>query len=135
MRPTALAICTALALAPLPASAAASAGAAASDARCLMTMAALTTSKDEARARTAQAGVIYFAGRVKADDPTYNFSLKLKAVAAAMGPESIASEAQRCGPILVSSLRELDAAQKSFAPAASAPSAPAAVPAKPPAKP
>jgi hypothetical protein len=114
-----------LVLSPLPAAAAAVA--AASDARCLMTMAALTTSKDESRARTAQAGVIYFAGRVKADDPSYNFSVKLKAVAAAMGPESIASEAKRCGPILINSLRELDAAQKSFAPPAPAP-APAPAP-------
>jgi hypothetical protein len=133
MRPFVLAICAGLVLSPLPAAAADSAGAATSDARCLMTMAALTTSKDESRARTAQAGVIYFAGRVKADDPSYNFTVKLKAVAAGMTSETIAAEAQRCGPILIASLRELDAAQKSFGPPASAPSAGAAV--KPPAKP
>jgi hypothetical protein len=132
MRPLTLALCTGLILSPLPAAAAAASGAAASDARCLMTMAALTTSKDEARAHTAQAGVIYFAGRVKADDPSYNFSVKLKAVAAGMGPETIAAEAKRCGPILINSLRELDAAQKAFAPPASAaPPAAATPPAKP----
>ncbi|CAN7285761.1 hypothetical protein LJR225_001470 [Phenylobacterium sp. LjRoot225] len=133
MRPLALAICAGLALSPLPAAAAASAGAAPADARCLMTMAALTSSKDEAKARTAQAGVIYFAGRVKADDPSYNFGVKLKDVAASMSRETLAAEAQRCGPILVSALRELDAAQKSFPPAA--PAAAAKPPAKPPAKP
>lgn len=133
MRPLALAICATLALAPLPAAAAASAGAA-QDARCLMTMAALTSSTDANKARTAQAGVIYFAGRVKAEDPSYDFGVKLKTVAAGMNRETLVAEAQRCGPILMAALRELDTAQKSFPPPAPS-AAPSAGAAKPPAKP
>lgn len=128
MRPLALAICAGLALSPLPAAAAASAGAAAGDARCLMTMAALTSSKDETQARQAQVGVIYFAGRVKAEEPSYNFAAKLKAVAAGMSRETIATEVQRCAPILRNTMLELDAAQKSLAPPQPAPAAAAPKP-------
>jgi len=131
MRSLTLAFCAGLVLAPLPAAAAA--GAAAGDARCLMTMAALTSSPDQAQARRAQIGIIYFAGRVKADDPSYDFAARLKTVAAGMNRESIGAEIQRCGPLLVNTLRELDAAQKTFPPPQPAPAAGAA--AKPPAKP
>ena len=100
----------------------------ASDARCLMTMAALTSNPDQTRARTAQVGVIFFAGRIKAQDPSYDFGTRLKTVVTGMTRETLAAEAQRCGPILVETLRELDAAQKTFpqpkpaaAPAAGAP--------------
>lgn len=101
----------------------------ASDARCLMTMAALSSSKEETRARAAQAGVIYFAGRIKARDPSYDFGARLKAVAASLTREDVVTEAQRCGPMLTETLRELDAAQKSL------PAPKPAVNAKPPAKP
>jgi hypothetical protein len=135
MRPFALALCAtgltaALALSALPAAAAPADTA--GDARCLMTMAALTNSKDEAKARTAQAGVIFFAGRVKADDPSYNFGVRLKTVAAGMNRDTLVAEAQRCGPLLVNVLRELDDAQKTFPAPTPAPAAGAA---KPPAKP
>lgn len=142
MRPLTLVLGAGLALAPLAAFAAApaaghSAGVAA-DARCLMTMAALTSSPDQTRARTAQVGVIFFAGRIKAQDPSYDFGTRLKAVATSMTRETVAAEAQRCGPILVDTLKELDAAQKSFpAPKPAAPAAPAGgtAPAAPAAKP
>jgi hypothetical protein len=102
-----------------------------------MTMAAMSSSTDQARARTAQVGVIFFAGRVKAQDPSYDFGTKLKALATGMTRETITAEAQRCGPILVSALQELDAAQKTFpAPAPAKPAGAAATPpaaAKPPA--
>lgn len=137
MRRIALVLSAGLALSPLaavaaPAHAAATAPArttgVASDARCLMTMAALTSNPDQTRARTAQVGVIFFAGRIKAQDPSYDFGTRLKTVVAGMNRDVLTAEAQRCGPILVETLRELDAAQKTFpqakpatAPAAGAP--------------
>lgn len=118
MRPLILLFCAGIALTPLAAAAApaapAASGGVASDARCLMTMAALTSSTDPQRSRTAQAGVIFFAGRIKGRDPSYDFGTRLKGVVAGMSREVLATEAQRCGPILVETLRELDAAQKTF---------------------
>lgn len=134
MRLITLVLSAGVMLAPLAASAAPAAGGVAADARCLMTMAALTSAPDATRARTAQVGVIFFAGRIKAQDPSYNFGTRLKAVAEGMSRETVAAEAQRCGPMLVDTLKELDAAQKTFpqpkpAPSGSAPAA------KPPTKP
>lgn len=132
MRPISLLLCAGFAFAPLAAVAAAPAaapGGVAADARCLMTMAALSSSPDQARARTAQVGVIFFAGRVKAQDPNYDFGARLKAVATTLTPQTLGAEAQRCGPILVSALEQLDAAQKSFPP----PAKPAGAAATPPA--
>ena len=139
MRPLTLVLSAGVALSPLaavaaPAHAAGAAaparagGGVASDARCLMTMAALTSNPDPTRSRTAQVGVIFFAGRIKAQDPSYDFGTRLKTVVSGMTRETLTAEAQRCGPILVETLRELDAAQKTFpqpkpaaAPAAGAP--------------
>jgi hypothetical protein len=139
MRAITLALSAGMALAPLSALAAAPArpSGVTADARCLMTMAALTSAQDATRARTAQVGVIFFAGRIKAQDPSYDFGTRLKAVATGMTRETLTAEAQRCGPILVDTLRELDNAQKSFPPAKpAAPTGAAPAPAaKPPAKP
>lgn len=133
MRPLTLALSAGVALLPFAAAAApAATGSVAADARCLMTMAALTSAPDPKRARTAQVGVIYFAGRIKAQDPSYNFGTQLKTVVAGMNRDVLTAEAQRCGPILVETLKELDAAQKSFP--APKPAAPAAA-AKPAPKP
>ena len=132
MRPTTLVLCAGLALSPIAAVAAPAAGGVNSDARCLMTMAALTGAQDQTRARTAQAGVIFFAGRIKGEDPSYDFGTRLKTVVPGLTREVLSAEAQRCGPILVEALRELDAAQKSFpqpkAPAPAAGAAPAPAP-------
>jgi len=124
MRPITLALCMGFALAPLAAAAAPAAGGggAASDARCLMTMAAISGSQDTNQARLGQVGVIYFAGRVKAQDPTFDFAARLKPIADTLNREAINAEAQRCGPILTNTLKELDAAQKSFPAAKPAPS-------------
>lgn len=132
MRPITLVLCASFALAPLAAVAAPAApGGVAADARCLMTMAALTSSTDQTRSRTAQVGVIFFAGRIKAQDPSYDFGAKLKAVATGMTRETITADAQRCGPLLLDTLKELDAAQKTFP--APAPAKPAGAGATPPA--
>jgi hypothetical protein len=136
MRPLILLFCAGIALTPLaaaaaPAAPAAASGGVASDARCLMTMAALTSSTDPQRSRTAQAGVIFFAGRIKGKDPSYDFGTRLKTVVAGMSRDVLTTEAQRCGPILVETLRELDAAQKTF-PQPAKPAAPAGAPAAPP---
>jgi hypothetical protein len=96
------------------------------DARCLLTMVAL--SHDEKYVRLAQAAIPFFAGRIRAQDPNYNFA-NLKTVAAGFKQEELQGEAQRCGPMAVDALNSLSAA---LAPPASA-KAPAqgAKPAKP----
>ena len=106
------AICVA---ATLPLAAAAEAQPAATspadpDARCLLTMAALSNSSDQNASHFGQAGVIYFAGRVGARDPNFNFS-RLPAMAAAMTSETAQTELkQRCGPMLNSAMQSLQAA-------------------------
>jgi hypothetical protein len=139
MRPLFFAVCAATALAPLAAAAATAAaptGGAAGDARCLISMAAFTSAKDPNTARTAQAGVIFFAGRIKADDPSFDLGTRLKPIAASMTPETLQTEAQqRCGPMLMAAMKELDAAQQAFGPppssgAAGAPPRAAAPPPK-----
>jgi len=118
MRTLSFAIALATGLAPLAAAAAtpapAPAGGSAADARCLMTMAALASSQDENSARLGQAGVVFFAGRIKAQDPTYDLGARLKAVAQSMNGENIQAEAQRCGPMVIETLNQLQTAQKSF---------------------
>lgn len=133
MRPTTLALCAGIALAPFAtAIAAPAATGAANDARCLMAMAAISGSTDANQSRLGQVGVIYFAGRVKAQDPSFDFATKLKPIADSMNRDAIGQEAQRCGPILANTMRELDNAQKAFpAPKPAAPAAGGA--AKPPA--
>jgi hypothetical protein len=121
MRPHTLALSAAIALTPAlaasaPAAPAGSSGAAA-DARCLMAMAAFSGASDQNTARMAQAGVLYFAGRIKAQDPSYNLGVQLKNVAASMTPQMMQTEAQqRCGPMLIEAMHELDAAQQALAP-------------------
>lgn len=126
MRLLIAAVSAALALAPFAAQAAAPAGGATADVRCLMTMAALTNSPNANQAKLAQLGVVYFAGRVKAQDPSYNFGSRLKTVAATLDRATLTAEAQRCGPMLTASLRELDEAQKAFTPPKAAAAKPAA---------
>lgn len=126
MRPISLALCTVIALAPVTALAAAPASGVSGDARCLMTMAALTASKDPKQAQLATVGVAYFTGRVKAQDPSFNFATRLKPVAAEMTRAALTSEAQRCGPLLTASLRELDSALQSISPKPAAAAKPAA---------
>jgi hypothetical protein len=140
MRQLTLALGAALALSPLAAvaatTAAPAAGGVSDDARCLMTMAAFTSAKDPNTASSAQFGVAYFAGRIKARDPSFNFGQRLKAVAASMNGQNLQAEADRCGTLVVEALRELQVAQGSFAPpagqaGAASPARPAA-PAQPP---
>jgi hypothetical protein len=117
MRALTLAIVAAAAMTPVAASAAPPAqGGVNGDARCLMTMAALASSQDQGQARFGQEAVIYFAGRVKAKDPTFDFSTRLKPIAATLNPDALQAEAQRCGPMVVQTMEELQSAQKSFGP-------------------
>jgi hypothetical protein len=130
MRPLTLAVCATALFSPVGALAAAPApNGVTADARCLMTMATLTGAKDPNTASTAQLGVLYFAGRIKAQNPGYDFGTQLKAVAAGMNGQPLKPEADRCGPMVLQVLRELDAAQQSLAP----PPAAGATAARPPA--
>lgn len=95
-----------------------------SDARCLLAMAALSNSSDQAAAHAGQVGVIYFAGRVAARDPNFNFA-RLRTLATTMTPQSTQAELQqRCGPLLNTAMQGLQAALAPPAPAAPAAPAP-----------
>jgi hypothetical protein len=137
MRPLALALAAAVTLSPLAAAATPqAAGAGVTDeARCLMTMAAFTGAKDPNTATSAQFGVAYFAGRIKARDPGYDLGARLKSVAASMNGQQLQAEADRCGAMVLQALRELQVAQDGMKPppgsAAGAAKPPAAV-ARPP---
>lgn len=121
MRPFTLAIFGAALLTPAAAAAATAAAPPAAspalqDARCLMVMGALSASQDQNTAIDAQFGVAYFAGRIKARDPSFNLGTRLPAVAASLNGQPMQAEASRCGPMVVEALKELQAAQRAFAP-------------------
>lgn len=103
-------VCAAAALIP---AAAAAQGAASSpataDARCLLAMVALSNSTDQNASRMGQMGVFYFAGRVKAHEPNYDFA-RLKPIAAAMTQQTAQTEVQRCGAMVESSMQQLQTA-------------------------
>ena len=94
----------------------------AADVRCMLTMAALSGNK--ANQPQAGLGIFYFAGRIKAQTPAFNFATDLKPVAAKMSPADFQAELKRCGPMVVGVMQGLQAAQASMAP----PPAPAAAP-------
>jgi len=120
MRPITLALCATALLSPVAAAAApagASAGGAKAapsavtqDARCLLTMTAFTKAKDPNTAAMAQLGVVYFAGRIKARDPSFSFAARLQPLAASMNGQPLQAEANRCGPMVLGALRELQSA-------------------------
>ena len=103
----------------------------AGDVRCMLTMAALSNNK--ANQPQAGLGIFYFAGRIKAQNPAFNFATELKPVAAKMTQDDFKSELARCGPMVVSVVQGLQAAQASFGPPPAAPGTtpPAAPPAPP----
>jgi hypothetical protein len=81
-----------------------------------------------------QTGVLYFAGRLKGRDANFDFK-RLKPVAQTMSAETAQADLQqRCGPLVSTSLQEL---QTALAPPASqsAPAAKKAPPATPPTTP
>ena len=86
----------------------------ASDVRCMLTMAALSGNK--ANQPQAGLGIFYFAGRIKAQSPAFNFATDLKPVAAKMAPADFQAELKRCGPMVVGVMQGLQAAQASMAP-------------------
>ena len=98
----------------------------ASDVRCMLTMAAISSNKTNQP--QAGLGMFYFAGRIKAQNPTFNFATDLKPVAAKMTPTDFEAELKRCGPMVVSLMQSLPAAQAAFGPppAAAAPASKAA---------
>ena len=102
----------------------------AGDVRCFLTMAALTQNK--ANQPQATIGLFYFAGRIKAQAPAFNFGTDLKPIAAKMTKPDLEADVKRCGPMVQSVVQDLQAAQASLAPPA-APAAPVA-PAAPPKK-
>ena len=101
------------------------------DVRCMLTMAALSGNK--ANQPQAGLGIFYFAGRIKAQNPAFNFATDLKPTAVKMTQPDFEAELKRCGPMVVSVMQGLQAAQASLAPpppATGATPAPAPVPPK-----
>jgi hypothetical protein len=97
------------------------------DIRCMLTMAQLSNNK--ANQPQAGFGLFYFAGRIRAQSPNFNFGTDLKPVAVKMTAADFEAETKRCGPMVVSVFQGLQAAQASMAPPAAA-APPAAGPAK-----
>ena len=85
-----------------------------SDVRCMLTMAAVANNK--ANQPQAGLGMFFFAGRIKAQNPAFNFATDLKPVATKMTPTDFEAELKRCGPMVVSVMQGLQAAQASFGP-------------------
>ena len=98
------------------------------DVRCMLTMAALSNNKSNQP--QAGLGIFYFAGRIKAQSPNFNFATELKPVATKMTQPDFEAELKRCGPMVTSVMQGLQAAQASFGPPpAAAGAAPAPAPA------
>jgi hypothetical protein len=103
----------------------------ASDERCLLAMLALSNASDQSASQMGQTGVLFFAGRLKGRDPNFDFK-KLKPVATTMNAQTAQADLQqRCGPMVSTSLQQLQAA---LAPPASQATPPAAKPSTPPPK-
>jgi hypothetical protein len=99
-----------------------------SDARCLLTMAAVTSQADANMAQSARIAVGYFAGRIKAREPSYDFANRLKPIAATLNGPALNNELKRCGPQVQASMTQLEAAFRALSPK------PPPGPAKPPAR-
>jgi hypothetical protein len=84
------------------------------DVRCMLTMAAISANK--ANQPQAGLGMFYFAGRIKAQNPAFNFATDLKPVATKMTQPDFEAELKRCGPMVVGVMQSLQAAQASFGP-------------------
>ena len=88
------------------------------DIRCMLTMAQLSNNK--ANQPQAGFGLFYFAGRIRAQTPNFNFGTDLKPVAVKMTQADFEAETKRCGAMVVSVFQGLQAAQASMAPPAGA---------------
>lgn len=109
------------------AAAAAPASSVDSDARCLLGMAALSNATDQNSARAGQIGVIYFAGRVSARDPGFDFA-RLRVMASGLNAQTMQAELQQtCGPMLNTAMQKLQAALAS-PPTATTPATPPPAP-------
>ena len=93
------------------------------DARCLLDMVALSNSSAPEAKRAGQEGVLFFAGRISAHDPGFDFA-RLKAMGQNMSAQTAQSELQqKCGPMLQRYMQQLQTALSPSAPPASAPPA------------
>lgn len=80
------------------------------DAHCLLAMVALSNSDDQTAQRVGQDGIVFYAGRIAAQDPNFDFG-KLKSMATGLQPQTVQTELQqRCGPMLQKVMRQLEAA-------------------------
>ena len=80
------------------------------DARCLLAMVALSNSSDPSQQHLGEGGVIYFTGRLAAQNPKFDFA-SLRSLAATMDARSAQTDLQRrCGPMLEKSMQQLQTA-------------------------
>jgi hypothetical protein len=131
MRAFLLAAAGAVLLSPVAAVAAPAAAGAAieADARCMLTMAALAAqTTDDKRQESARIAVGFFAGRVKARDPGYDFTTRLKPLAARLDRPHLETELKRCGPLVQAPMTQLEAAFRALSPPAASKPPPAAAP-------
>lgn len=86
------------------------------DERCLITMAAMAGNPQYAD--IGQPGIIFFASRLTAEQPNYDFAARMKVLMAQMGPKDLSAEAQRCAPLVIHALQGLQAAERAIHPPA-----------------
>lgn len=80
------------------------------DARCLLAMAAFSSSAADPRQKElGQLGVVFYAGRITRIDPAYDFPVELRRLEPGMDLKAIQAEAKRCGPPVVQMLQKVSA--------------------------
>jgi hypothetical protein len=105
-----------------------------SDVRCLLTMIALRSQKDQKIAGQGALGVFYFLGRVSTRGPSFDLAGTMKAQAATLAPQQLQAELQRCSLMIQGSQQGLQTSLNALRPPGAPPpgSPPAAGPASAP---
>jgi hypothetical protein len=80
-----------------------------SDVRCMLTLSAVASDPNQRQA--AVMGIYYFAGRIKAQNPGYNFGPGLKAEGERMTVADFQKELKPCGDQMKATAAALEAAQ------------------------
>jgi len=88
------------------------------DVRCLLAMSVVASNKD--KQIPGMLGIYFFAGRILRVHPTFDFPSGLKAETSKVTPQTLAAELKRCGPMVETVARGLQATQQSMKAAAPA---------------
>jgi hypothetical protein len=96
------------------------------DVQCLMSMIAI--GQDKTRAEAGRMGAYFFLGRINARAPGFDLPAAMKAEAPKMDGPAIQANLKRCGPMIASGSKSLQAAVNGLRPpGAPAPAQPSAI--------